>query len=358
MSAPAGPAEGRARRHEVPADVAAVNELFDQRGWTDGLPVIPPTEDLVAAMLACSPYPASHVLGRMQPLNGTVTAEKVATNAVMAGCRPEYFAVVLAAVKAVLQPQFHVGSTACTTGGAAPAIVVNGPIARQLGINSGTACFGGNVRPNATIGRALRLVMRNLGGAKPGGMEKSTQAWPGKMSLCFAESEERSPWEPLHVERGYPADASTVTVVAVRGIYPVTEGAQETGLGILQTLAGGMRVVGAAIYTQVANGIPVIVALCPEHATEIARAGFSRRDVRHYLHEHARLPVRDVVGRGLYASNEWPVWIDRDDPRATVPVVSSADDIILVVAGGDGRHSAWLPAWNVCRGAVERVVEP
>ncbi|MBI3965597.1 MAG: hypothetical protein HY329_08180 [Chloroflexi bacterium] len=347
----------RAQRLEVAADFLAANELLEERGWTDGLPVIPPTEDLVAAMVARSSYPGEHVLGKMEPLNGTVTVEKVAANAVMAGCRPEYMPVVLAAVKAVLQPQFHVGSTACTTGGAAPVIVVNGPIANRLSINSGTACFGGNVKANATIGRALRLTMRNLGGAKPGGMEKSTQAWPGKISFCFAENEARSPWEPLHVEKGYPAAASTVTVVAVRGLYALTEGAQETGLGVLQTVAGSMRKLGLASYYHLDNRIPVLVVLSPEHAAEIARAGFSRAAVRHYLYEHARMPVGALLDRGYFTANGWPAWIDVSKPTTPVPIVANPDDFIVVVAGGDGRHSAWLPAWNVCRGATEVIEE-
>ena len=176
-------------------------------------------------MLRHTKHAPEEILGRMEPLRGTVTVEKVAANAVMAGCEPEYFPVVLASVRAVLQPDFHVGSTACTTGGSAPVVIVNGPIAKRLGISGGTACFGGNFKPNATIGRALRLVMRNLGGAKPEGMEKSTQAWPGKTTgCCFAENEARAPWEPLHVARGHAPETSTVSVLAVRGIYPVTEG--------------------------------------------------------------------------------------------------------------------------------------
>ncbi|MBI4505845.1 MAG: hypothetical protein HY691_09945, partial [Chloroflexi bacterium] len=331
--------------------------LLHEWGWTDGLPVIPPTEDLVRAMLARSPDPPGHVLGKMEPLNGTVTVEKVAANAVMAGCEPAYFPVVLASVKAVLQEQFQVGSTACTTGGAAPVVIVSGPIAARLGIDSGTACLGGNTHANATIGRALRLVMRNLGGAKPGGMEKSTLAWPGKVTCCLAENEERSPWEPLRVEQGYRPEASVVTVVAVRGIYPVSEGTQESGVGVLQTLAGAMRVLGSPIYYQIANRLPVVVVLCPEHAAEIARAGFSRRDVRQYLYEHARMPVGLLRGRGYHNSNTWPAWVDQSDAQTLVPIVSSPDDFVLVVAGGDGRHSAWMPAWNVSRAAVERIAE-
>ena len=343
-----------AQRREIATDFSGGNGALEELGWTDGLPVIPPTEALVDAMLRGSTRAPNEVLGRMEPLKGTVTVEKVAANAVMAGCRPEYFPVVLASVRAVLQPDFHVGSTACTTGGAAPLIIVNGPIAGRLGISGGTACFGGNIKANATIGRALRLVMRNLGGAKPDGMEKSTQAWPGKIACCFAENEARSPWEPLHVERGHPADASTVTVVAVRGIYSLTEGRQTSGEGVLETLVASMRYVGSPIYHQMhINSLPVIVALCPEHAEEIARAGFDRRAVRTYIHEHARMPVRVLRDRAYYAPNAWTGLVDESDPDAMVPIVTSPDRIILVVAGGDGRHSSWMPAWGVCRGATE-----
>ena len=355
-SGPTAPAPARARRQRLAGDFVALNRALEERGWTDGLPIIPPTEALVAEMLSATCAP-DQVLGRMEPLQGTVTVEKVAANAVMAGCRPEYFPVVLAAVRAVLQPDFHVGSTACTTGGSAPVVIVNGPIAARLGISGGTACFGGNIKPNATIGRALRLTMRNLGGAKPDGMEKSTQAWPGKIACCFAENEARSPWEPLHVERGYPADTSTVTVVAVRGIYPLTEGVQTSGQGVLETLVASMRYVGSPIYHQMQNQIPVIVALCPEHAEEIARAGFDRRAVRAYIHEHARVPARELRGRGYYAPEAWKGLVDESDPDARVPIVTDPERIMLVVAGGDGRHSAWMPAWSVCRGATEVVTD-
>jgi hypothetical protein len=349
----------RAERREIAGDFPAVNDALEALGWTDGLPVIPPTEALVQAMLRGATRAPDEVLGRMEPLKGTVTVEKVAANAVLAGCRPEYFPVVLASVRAVLQPQFHVGSTACTTGGAAPLVIVNGPIAGRLGISGGTACFGGSIKANATIGRALRLVMRNLGGAKPDGMEKSTQAWPGKIAgCCFAENEARSPWEPLHVERGHPAGASTVTVVAVRGIYSVTEGRQTSGEGVLETLVASMRYVGSPIYHQMhINALPVIVVLCPEHAEEIARAGFDRRAVRAYIHEHARLPVRVLRDRAYYAPDAWKGLVDESDPDALVPIVTSPDRIILVVAGGDGRHSSWIPAWGVCQGATEVVTD-
>lgn len=344
-----------ARRHRIPAEFAAAQRHLERQGWTDGLPVIPPTESLVREMLSLSPLPGRERLGTMEPLSGTVTVEKVAANAVMAGCEPAYFPVVLAAVRAVLQPQFHVGSTACTTGGAAPVVAVSGPVANRIGINSGTACFGGNVKANATIGRALRLTMRNIGGAKPDGMEKSTQAWPGKLSMCFAENEARTPWEPFPVAMGFRLDQSTVSVLAVRGLYPVTEGVQEHGLGVLETIAAAMRAVGAAIYYQ--RGVPVIVCLGPEHAGEIAGAGFSRQQVQSYLFEHCRLPVGVLRGRGYHLPGCWPETIDPDDDDALVPMVSDPSKFWIFVAGGDGRHSAWMPAWNVCEGAIEEVRE-
>jgi hypothetical protein len=275
----------------------------------------------------------------------------------MAGCYPEYFPVVLAAVKAVLQEQFHVGSSACTTGGAAPAVVVSGPIAQKLDINGGTCCLGGaGFRANATIGRALRLVMRNIGGAKPGGEEKSTHGWPAKTTFCFAENEARSPWEPLRVEQGYPREKSTVTVVAMRGLYPICEGTQTTGLGTLETIAASMRAMGSPIYNQGArNDIPVLVVVGPEHAAEIAGAGFSKADVKRYLFEHVKLPIRELADRMYAGTDPWPDWIDSRNPDTLVPIVASPEGFIIVVAGGDGRHSAWMPAWNVCKGATQLI---
>lgn len=344
------------RREEINADFVAANDLLEENGWTDGLPVIPPTEELVAAMVAHSRHEPADLLGRMQPANNPVTIEKVAANAVMAGCRAEYFPVVVAAVKAILQPQFHVGSTSCTTGGAAPVVIVSGPIAAALKINSADSCFAGSYRANATIGRAVRLTMRNLGGAKPGKQDKSTQAWPGKMTFCFAENEARTPWEPLRVALGHSRDVSTVTCVAVRGLYPICEGTQDSGLGVLQTIAAAMRVVGSPIYNQSGSNLtPVILVLGPEHAAEIAKAGFTRFDVQTYLHEHARMPLRDLMNRVYNGTERWPRWIDVTDPNATVPIVARASDFLIVVAGGDGRHSAWMPSWHECQGGTEVV---
>ena len=344
-----------ASRVQVSGSISEINDYFHDQGWTDGLPIIPPTEDLVLAMLEACPDPSSQRLGRMPPLDGTVTVEKVAVNAVMAGCKPDYFPVVLAAVKAVLQPQFNVGSITTTTGGAAPVVIVSGTITQTLGINSGTAVFGSGHRANATIGRALRLTMRNLGGAVADTMEKSTHGWPGKYTMCFAENQERNPWEPLHVELGYRRDANTVTVVASRGIHTLVESSQETGQGVLETLVGSMTAMGISGYYFQARGASPVVVLGPEHAAEIAEAGYGRADVRQYIFEHARLPLGQLKERGHYGTRSWPAEFERRGDAFEVPLVTDPDKLVLVVAGGDGRHSSWFPAWSATERATEMI---
>ena len=342
-----------ASRLDVSGSIAEVNDYFYQQGWTDGLPIIPPTEDLVLEMLEASPLPGKGVLGVLPPLNGTVTVEKTAINAVMAGCTADYFPVVLAAVRAILQPQFNAGSITTTTGGAAPVVIVSGSLAETLGIHGGTAVFGSGHRANATIGRALRLTMRNLGGATAEAMEKSTHGWPGKYTMCFAENAEANPWEPLHVDLGYPDSASTVTVVAARGIHTMVEATQETGRGVLETLAGSMTAGGISGYAYQARGASPVIVLGPEHAREIADAGFSRREVREYIFQNARLPLGELKGRGHHGSRSWPAEFEGQGDGFMVPLVTDPDKLVLVVAGGDGRHSSWFPAWSATQRATE-----
>jgi len=345
----------RASRVQVEGSVRDINDYYYEQGWTDGLPIIPPTEDLVLEMVEACSLSAGHSFGQMAPLNGSVTVEKVAINSVMAGCHPDYFPVVLAAVKAVLQPQFNVGSITTTTGGAAPVVVVSGPIAQRLGINSGTAVFGSGHQANATIGRALRLTMRNMGGATVATMEKSTHGWPGKYTMCFAEAADRCPWEPLHVEMGYPAEASTVTVAAVRGIQTLVEGAQETGEGVLETVVGAVRAMGISGYYYQQRGSSPVVVLGPEHAAEIAAAGYSRKDVKQYLFEHARIPKSVLKDRGHWGARQWPEEWEQQADDYMIPIVEDAEKLVLVVAGGDGRHSSWLLPWSATQRATELI---
>jgi hypothetical protein len=350
-----GASAGLATRIELADDFVAVNEYFHEQGWSDGLPVMPPTEDAVSAMVAAAPLAADHVLGIMSPVEGTVTVEKVAANAVMAGCKPEYFPVVIAGVKALLQPRYNVGSVSTTTGGAAPCFMVSGPIADALEINSGTACMGSGFRANATIGRALRLVIRNIAGAVPGDMDKATLAFPGRYSLLFAENEARNPWQPLRVNRGFSVNESTISVIGIRGIHYINEGAQETGRGNLETIAGSMRRMGLVNYLHQSNRTAIGVVVGPEHAYEIAKDGFSREDVQQFLFEHARMPVRDLASRSYWNFRQWPAEYEADNPDFMVPIVFAPEDFVIVVAGGDGRHSAWLSSWYMTQCATERI---
>ena len=296
----------RSRRIEVPDSFATIQDYYEEQGWTDGLPVVPATEELVLEMLGTFGADPSYALGVIQPRNASVTLEKIAVNAVMAGCRPEHFPVLIAAVRAILQPEFNVAGCQATTGGAAPVIIVNGPLARELQINGDTGCFGPGYRANATIGRALRLVIRNVAGLIPGEMDKATLATPGRYAFCFAENEARSPWEPRHVELGFASSASIVTITAVRAVYPVMETTVATGDEVLQTLVESIKTVGFANYYQIGTGAQITLVVCPEHAAEMHAAGLSKADVREYIYQHARMPMHRLQGIAHYGNRNWP----------------------------------------------------
>lgn len=348
----------QSRRVEVSADFGAVQDYYEQQGWTDGLPVVPATEDLVRKVLLYYGQDPSTSLGVVQPRNAVVTLEKVAINAVMAGCKPEHFPVVVAAVKAAMQPGFNIAGVQATTGGAAPAVIVNGPIAGELGINGDSGCFGPGYRANASIGRALRLFVRNVAGLVPGEMDKATLALPARYTFCFSENEARSPWEPRHVELGLDPSASMVTVMGVRGMYVIMESTSPTGIQVLRTLVSSIRTTGFSNYYQTGTGAQMALVLCPEHAAEIHASGLSKQDVREYVFQNARMPLRRLEGIAHYGNRNWPRWIDETDPDAMVPILASADDLLVMVAGGDGRHSAWLAGWGVTRMTTQKVEKP
>ena len=347
----------RARRIDLRNSFDVIQDYYEEQGWTDGMPVVPATESLVRRMLERCAEPPDHSFGVMHPRNARVTLEKVAINAVMAGCRPEYFPVVLAAVQAALQDEFNVAGVSSTTGGAAPVIIVNGPIATELGINGDAGCFGPGYRANASIGRALRLLIRNVGGLVPGEMDKATLAMPARYSFCFSENEARSPWEPRHIELGKDASVSIVTVAGIRGVYPVMETTAPTGVEVLNTIVGTMRGSAVSNYYQIGTGAQIVLVLCPEHAADVSGSGFSKEDVRQFVFHNARMPVGQLKGVAHYGNRNWPAWVNEDDPNTMVPIVREAEDIAVVVAGGDGRHSAWLAGWGVTR-MVTREIDP
>jgi hypothetical protein len=333
-----------ARRHALADDVDPIEFLYAQ-GWTDGLPVVPPTAARVDAMLRGTTRGPSEVVAIVPPNLAPATVEKVAINAVMAGCRPEYLPVVLAAVEAACDEAFNLHGVLATTYFVGPVVLVNGPVAGRLGINAGVNALGQGHRANATIGRALQLVVRNVGGGKPGGVDRATLGQPGKYTACFAEREERSPWEPFHVERGFAPTQSTVTVYA---------GGAPTGL-IDQTSRDAHALATSYALALAAMGHPkhplngeTLVIVPPEHADVFARDGWSKADVRERIVAVTTRPARELVpdadcGEGLPAA-----FASRIPPETPLPKFRGPEMLKLVVAGGDaGKFGAYLQSWPV-----------
>jgi hypothetical protein len=298
----------------------AIEELF-ARGVTDGLPVVPPTADRVRAAVAASGRAADELIGLVAPRHGRATVERIAINAVMAGCRPEYLPVVIAAVAAICDPGFALEGVSGTTDAVTPLVIVNGPIRRRLDINSAASVFGAGWRANATIGRAVRLVWVNVGGARPGLISMSTFGQPGRYSYCIAEHEEASPWEPLHVEHGFAAGESTVAALAAEAPQIVANTMGRTAREVLDTVARAGTVIANPDLAPLNDTLLVIG---PEHAKTIAGDGWTKADVRQFVWERAQVTV--------------------DGARA--PKFREPSVLRILVAGGTaGRFSAWIPGW-------------
>ena len=332
----------RVDRIVVADDPEAILQRFAGEGWTDGLPIVPPTPERVAQMLAGSDLERATSLGAMPPRWGEATIAKIAVNAVMAGCKPEYFPVVVTAVKAILARPFNLYGVQGTTNPASPVLIVNGPIARELDINARGNLFGPGFRANATIGRAIRLVMTTIGGGVPQRADKSTLGNPAKYTCCFAEHEAGSPWAPLHVERGF--DAATSTVTAFGGAAPanIIEKSKTAG-EMLETIARAMAVSGS---NNMFMSHEALLVLGPEHAAIAARQGFDKALVRRTLFEQARIPFEHIGGSNADVLRVWrSPCIDEADGRRTLRIVEKPEDILIVVAGGAGNHSASIPGW-------------
>ena len=339
----------RARLFEAEDSFVELNELYYERGWTDGLPIIPPTEAAVAAMLRGADREPDEVVAVLPPRQGEATVERIAINAVMAGCLPEYLPVVLAAVAAVADPALNLDSVQATTHPVAPLIIVNGPLARRLQINSGYNCFGQGFRANAAIGRGLRLVLMNVGGGLPGSGDRSTQGSPAKYTYCIAENEDGNPWQPLHVELGFDRDASTVTVLGCEGPHNIQEHFSNSGEGILLTIAGAMGQAGSNNILR--HGSPLLT-LGPEHAATIAADGYSKADVKRFIFARARYPISRLSAE--YAAELRPLNGDGSDDMARI--CERAEDIVVIVAGGPGKHSSWQPTFGGFTKPVTRVI--
>ena len=326
----------------------ALLAAFCERQWCDGLPIVPPTEDRVRAMLGAAA--ADRPLGVMPPLWRVVTLEKLAVNAVMAGCEPAAFPLIVAAVEAMLDPSFNLYGVQATTHPVAPLLIVHGAIAAELGVHSGSGCFGPGFRANATIGRAIRLILLNVGGAWPGRHDMATQGSPAKFSYCIAERADASPWGPLH-------EADVVTVFGGEPPHNVNDHVSTTAAGILATLADTAVSLGSNVGWYFSQS-QLLIVLGPEHARTIADDGLSRADVQRFVFEHARLPLRTLKLGGMWGIHDWPRWMHAvTDDEALLPQVPSPEDVMVIVAGGPGKHSSVVPNCTFSR-AVSRPVRP
>ncbi len=343
----------RSRRHKIEFasdELEAVFEYALAQGWGDGLPLVPPTEERVAAMLASSRLGPETVVGALAPADGAATVESIAINAVMAGCKPEYLPVVIAAVQACADPTFNLYGIQGTTNPVAPLVVVNGPIRKRLGFNFGTNALGQGNRANATVGRALRLALINIGGGRPGVLDMATLGFPGKYTFCCAENEEANPWDPYHVRAGLERDQSSVSVFGVQALHNIVAIGVHDGRDIFRTIGMGMAAVGTNNMT---FGGQALVLLSPEHAAAIAKEGFTAADVAHFLYEHSRIRLSQLPADSQQVVlKRRSKWLNRD----MVTVADSPEDVQLIVVGGAGNHSVFAPSFGSTR-SVTRVID-
>jgi hypothetical protein len=366
----AAPEDGKA---EAPGDVADVagpcarievsdapdfytsfNRLAREKRWSDGLPVVPPTPERVEAMLARTSRSRNEVVARLAPAFGAATVESIAVNAVLAGCDPELMPVLLASVEAAAATDFNLQSIQSTTNPAAVWIIVNGPVAETLGFNGGGNCLGEGVHANAALGRAMRLLLRNVGGALPGDMDRATHGQPGKFTFCCAENEAENPWEPLHVERGLKATDSAVTVVGAEGTMNMCTLAKNAD-DLIRVIADTLRHAPSNEYV---HGSEPWLVLCPEHAEIIHEAGIGKAELKRRLWEESKMRASVMAQEDferLQASRTSELGtITRD---SLITISKQPDDIAIIVAGGKGGHSVYIPCFGNTRSVTRRIVD-
>ncbi len=340
-----------ARRVEVGSMEDEVEACFE-RGWTDGLPVVPPTEVRALRMLEGTSRAPDEVVGIVPPNYNECTVEKVAINAVMAGCKPEYMPVVLAAIEAVLMEDFGMHGLLATTFFAGPMVVVNGPIAREIGMNARVNVLGQGNRANATIGRTLQLVIRNVGGGVPGGVDRAMQGNPGKYTFCFAEREEDSPWESLSVERGFAEGVSTVSLFAASGVTPIIDQASREPEGLCLSIAACLKAVG---HPKHSNSPGPVLVISPEHTRRFEDAGWSKAQFREVLDRYLEVSVKELVsGAGGIAEgiSEKRVGVQETQPKFRPGTLH------IVRAGGDaGLFSSIIGSWGGSKSVTREIVK-
>lgn len=340
---------------KAPESTEGILRLFHANKWTDGLPIIPPTEKRFDRMIKESGWNPATVIGLIAPLQGEATVEKIAVNALMAGCTARHLPVVIAAVRAMTHAQFNLYALQTTTHLCTVMALVNGPLVQDLFINCRYNAMGQGTLANAVIGRAIRLILTNIGGAIPGVLDRATFGSPAKYTFCFGENAEESPWEPLHVERGFNTKESTVTVVGAEPPHNVNDHGSATADGILSTIAGVLATPGTnQLYMA---GEPLIV-LGPEHAAIIARGGLTKNDIKIRLHEKARVPLSAISAGNLKRfARINPKRFGQPSRDQTIPIAESSDDIMVIVSGGKGRHSVVIPTFGSTRSVTELVTD-
>lgn len=347
-----GAETANATRRSVPADIEDFQALSRKHRWSDGLPVIPPTIERVERMLEHTRRGRDELIASVAPAYGGATVELIAVNAVLAGCAPDALDVLIAAVEAATSPEFNLQGIQTTTNPAAVWLIVNGPIANRLGVNNGPNCLGQGAWANATLGRALRLVMQNIGGAYPGEMDRATHGQPGKFTLCCGENEIESPWEPVHIERGFERDESTVTAVGFSGTLNMNSHTKDAN-ELLRVIADTLAYAPSNDYW--IGGEPWIV-LSPEHAHILAQAGFSKAEVKTRLWEQSRMAASRMSDKDFERTRRTrQAELGDISPDTLLPVTTEPSRIGIVVAGGPGTHSVYVSGFGNSQSVTRRI---
>lgn len=338
------------------ADLEAAVEVCFENKWTDGLPVVPPTRGAIERILAYLKRDPAEVVGVVPPRSGVATIEKIAINCVMAGCKPEYVPIVIAALEAVLEEKFNLNGVQTTTHACAPLVIVSGPAVKTLGFNTREGALGHGCRASATIGRALRLILWNIGGGFPGDPCKTTLGHPGYFTFCLAEDQEANPWEPLHVERGFKADDTVVTVTAVTAPMSVATGAGYSPIeDVLCLLGDSIATLGSNNIT----GGDMVYVLGPMAVKALHEAGLTKAQVKQGIMKFATRPVHEAKRRRSISATHpmhWSHVVDENDPNARVPWIRSPENLVLVTSGGWGSGAgfcALCSGWGTLGGYTQ-----
>lgn len=331
----------------IEPDAEKISYEFYMRKQTDGLPIIPPTGERMRKFIEFSGLKKDEVIAVLPPRSGKATVEKVAINSVMAGCIPQFMPIIQHSIKAISKDKFNLPGVNATTHPVAICSILNGPISNEIGINSGTGCLGPGNIANATIGRAIRLCLINIAGAVPGIGDHATMGSPSKYSFCFGEAEHENPWEPLHVERGFSEKESTVTMIALDSPHNVNDHRSKTAEDLMDTIIDTAAVAGCN-NSHVPGEMLIIIS--PEHAKTIADDGWSKEDVKNYFNENALVPAEFGDRGGRKLDEKWI--IDGD-----VHITRSPQDVVVVVAGGHGRHTMICHGFGTSSESVTELIK-